>query len=166
MVKAVGAVAILLGAGGIGLAFGNEAREEIRHLEEIHRMTGFLSGEISCCNALLRDAAMNASERLQVPYSTFLQALGDEISQKSGEGFSSIWKRLTADSFRKSAWKKAEQEEYERLGEHLGYLNQSMQVSILEQYRTRLSEKIAERRKKLSEKVKLYNCWELQADYF
>ncbi len=166
MVRLVGAIAILTGSVGIGWSMANEAREEIRHLEEILQMTGFLSGEISCYNALLCDGAENASHHLQSPYSDFLRKVSDEINRKSGECFSDIWSRMTDESFLTCIWKKEEWESFRKLGEHLGYLNQTMQISMIDQYRTELEERIRKKRKSLDGKIKLYNSLGLMGGLF
>lgn len=156
MLKMLGLGLIIGACSAIGMSMGRDLKRRVAQLQELRRMTGMLQGEIQYAKSPLSEAFRHAAARLKEPFSAFLRHTAEDMEQFSGEPFSEIFARNAGEELKDSGLLKEDLEQLCGFGEHLGYLDQQMQLRTIDLYRMQISETCEQAAEELKNKEKVY----------
>lgn len=156
MLKWVG-IGLMIGAcSAIGLSMGQDLKKRVTQLQELRRMTGMLQGEIQYAKSPLAEAFRHVAGRIREPFSDFLRHTAEDMEEFSGESFSEIFSRNAEEDLKGSGLLREDMEQLRGFGEHLGYLDQEMQLRTINLYRTQLMETCETASEEFKNKEKVY----------
>lgn len=171
--KWMGACLVTLGCSGLGQHMARQWRLRLRWLEQIRQMIYFLKGEILYGHTALGEALKRVGERCrkaegegglkEMPL--FFLSVAERIEQQKGESFSAIWKEET-EKILNSPLKEEDISSLKSLGDHLGYLDLTMQERTLLLYLEQLDGQIAYLKQNTKERTKLYTSLGIMGGLF
>ena len=91
MLKAVGALLVVLSCGAMGYGKSLSYTKRQRELEEIQKMLYFLLGEITYRREALPEAMVRVADKIRPPLSDFLREVSRAAKEYQGERFSKIF---------------------------------------------------------------------------
>ncbi len=159
----MGACLVTLGCTGLGRHLARQWRLRLRWLEQLRQMIYFLKGEILYGHTPLGTALKQVGERCEraegekglCGLPRFFCEVARRIGMQEGELFADIWKEELA-RLKDSPLKEEDLAGLKSLGDHLGYLDLTMQERNLLLYLEQLDGQIEYLRMHLKEKTKLY----------
>ena len=160
--KWLGMTLIFFASTAMGWEKGSALGRREQHLEELLQMLLLLKGEIRFGRTTLREACLDAAERMPGCCGTFLRELGEVFSGKrSGEAFSTMkpgeaFLTCAERAFAGTGLSEEELAPLLLLGRHLGYLDTQMQLKQLELCEEEIRQSLFRIRKDLPQKQKLY----------
>lgn len=155
MQKLLGILLILVSCTGLGLGQSLALSKRLQGLETLLRMTILIKGEIRFAGVSLADAFEGAAARLSGACGDFLKSVSQELKEKNGKSFASIFRECAAAYLDGLGLKKEEQRLLFSLGDYLGYLDLEMQMKQLTIYEEELSKLMEELRRELPQKKKV-----------
>ncbi len=156
MLKAVGAVMILISAAGIGASLSGDLKRHYMELRILKQLFYMLRGEIKYTRTPLPEAFAHISTRLPEPFCTFLQRTAQEMENLGGRAFEELWREQIRRELSRTHLTREEKERLGDLGEVLGYLDFEMQLSSIELYLEQLELGIRNSQETIAPKQKLY----------
>ncbi len=142
MLKAAGLVLIFLACLGTGIARGQRLGQRIRQLRQLMRLAEFLKGEIAFARTTLPDAFLQIAGKLESPMDGFCRQLAGQMREKKGEEFSVLlWESMEA-AWKNTCLEKEDVDEFYQAARNLGYLDQGMQIHLLERYLKEMEQKL------------------------
>lgn len=156
MLKTAGIFLIIFAGTGLGFCKSMELTRRERALKEILRMVILLKGEIRYGCASLSDAFTGAAGKMAGDYRAFLIYTAKAMGNGTGKPFGEIFRECAEEYLRGLGLGQEEREQLFSLGEHLGYLDISMQMKQLTLYEEELSEHIRTLQEKIPGKKKVY----------
>lgn len=151
--KAMGAVLILAGASGYGVALASGYKERLGELEQLRQMIIMLKGQILYANAPLGEALDTIGRRSKGSLADFFCRVAKRIETQQGETFCQIWKEEAKNL---EGMDKGDKSSLMELGEHLGFMDRDMQERTLLLYLEQLEQRIENMRAHKQEKCRLY----------
>ena len=134
MLKAVGALLVVLSCGAMGYGKSLSYTKRQRELEEIQKMLYFLLGEITYRREALPEAMVRVADKIRPPLSDFLREVSRAAKEYQGERFSKIFSQKAEKYLKETSLMKTDLEEFIRLGEDLGYMDITMQENTINLY--------------------------------
>lgn len=131
MLKAVGALLVVLSCGAMGYGKSLSYTKRQRELEEIQKMLYFLLGEITYRREALPEAMVRVADKIRPPLSDFLREVSRAAKEYQGERFSKIFSQKAEKYLKETSLTKTDLEEFIRLGEDLGYMDITMQENTI-----------------------------------
>lgn len=110
--------------------------EEIQILQLIIRC---LTGEISFAKSTLPEALFKISEKVESPFREYLQSVGEQLKNQTGETLEQILREHAESVQRKTGLCVEDWEIFLQTLGHLGYLDKNMQIQFLENGRSELA---------------------------
>lgn len=157
MRKIIGSVLIFLASTGIGMAKATELQQYVKELESLRQLFLMLQSEISYTKATLGEAFLHMARKQNGILKIWLIKLSEALEEKSGMSFSELWNASIVDSFQKSHLKKEDMQELMNLGMQMGYLDENMQLGVINLYLEQLELTIQRTREELLPKKRLYH---------
>ncbi len=161
--KWIGACLVTLGCTGLGQHMARQWRQRLRWLEQLRQMIYFLKGEILYGHTALGEALERVGERCRraegdrglTRLPLFFLSVAERIRRQEGEAFCDIWKEELS-GLEECPLKEEDLSGLKNLGDHLGYLDLTMQERNLLLYLEQLDGQIEYLRMHLKERTKLY----------
>jgi stage III sporulation protein AB len=154
MFRLIGCICVLTGMGGYGICLAADYEKHLQALTKLEEIVTVLIGYISYERDTLIEALKNCSERIEGTGQIFLQRIVARMEEKAGDSIAEVWQEESA------IWKdELEKEDCEKFGKlftQSGYLERSMQLRLLENYREAVKEKIIEQTEKKEGKLRIY----------
>lgn len=148
---------ILTGIGAmIGFSKAGELNERVRMLQGLKKMINFLQGELRFHRAALSEAFENVGERMEAPFSGFLQRMAHQIEAKELGDFEKVWEENAGQLLAAEGFRSEDEMLLDLLKSGLGYLDLAMQTETLNLAMIRTEEAIAEAKEESKTKGKLY----------
>ena len=166
MLKAVGALLVVLSCGAMGYGKSLSYTKRQRELEEIQKMLYFLLGEITYRREALPEAMVRVADKIRPPLSDFLREVSRAAKEYQGERFSKIFSQKAEKYLKETSLMKTDLEEFIRLGEDLGYMDITMQENTINLYLETLRGEIARTDKEAPAKKKMYQALGVLAGIF
>lgn len=166
MLKFIGLIIIMISGAGLGFSGSRALSEGLRAREMLLRMVILLKGEIRYGNASLIDAMTGAAVKLPGIYGSFLRKTAKELEMRGGSSPGEIFRRNAESYFREIKLPEEEKEKLYSLGEHLGYLDLTMQMKQLELFEKDVEESIEIRKRELPEQKKVYRSLGILFGFF
>ena len=94
MLKAAGALLVILSCTAMGYGKSLNYSKRLRELEEIQKMVYFLLGEITYRREALPEAMVRVADKVRPPLSKFLREVSKAAKEYQGERFSRIFSLL------------------------------------------------------------------------
>ena len=155
MQKLLGILLILVSSTGLGMGQSLALSRRLKSLEALLRMTVLIKGEIRFAGVSLADAFEGAAARSPGACGEFLRSVSQQLKEKNGKKFASIFRECAMAHLDGLGLKKEEQRLLFSRGDHLGYLDLEMQMKQLTIYEEELSRLMEELRRELPEKKKV-----------
>ena len=155
MQKVMGILLILISCVVLGMGQSLALSKRLHGLEALLRMTVLIKGELRFAGVSLADAFDGASARMGGACGEFLRSVSQELKEKNGKNFASIFRECAVVHLDGLGLKKEEKRLLFSLGDHLGYLDLEMQMKQLTIYEEELSRLMEELRRELPEKKKV-----------
>lgn len=156
MLKTVGIICIITAGTGLGFSRSFALTEREKNLKMILRMVILLKGEIRYGNSSLHDSFAMAAEKMPGKFGEFLKETSVRMTNSPGLRFGQIFRQCALEKLQHLFLEKEEEEALLSLGEHLGYLDLSMQLKQLELFEKDLGFWIGNLQTDIQEKKKLY----------
>lgn len=159
LLKYLGAALILISSPGLGMYLAGQWKERLRLLEKLRQMIYFLKGEITYSHAPLAEALERVGRRGGGPLGDMFVRASERICTQEGESLQEIWSgetRTMAAGAKNLPLTRADLEQFNALGEHLGYLDVDMQERTLLLYLEQLDLSIEYLQAHRQEKCRLY----------
>ena len=132
--KILGSILVTLSCGALGVGKAEQWKDHRKMLEQIRKMIFLLKGEILYAHAPLGEALEHVGRKSEgLPARIFCQA-AKRIGEQDGELFYDLWKEAIDDHRKELLLTEKECQEFQALGEHLGYLDLDMQERTIELY--------------------------------
>ena len=166
MLKAVGALLVVLSCGAMGYGKSLSYTKRQRELEEIQKMLYFLLGEITYRREALPEAMVRVADKIRPPLSDFLREVSRAAKEYQGERFSKIFSQKAEKYLKETSLTKTDLEEFIRLGEDLGYMDITMQENTINLYLEELKGEILKTEKEGPARKTMYQALGLMAGMF
>ena len=166
MLKAAGALLVILSCTAMGYGKSLNYSKRLRELEEIQKMVYFLLGEITYRREALPEAMVRVADKIRPPLSQFLREVSKAAKEYQGERFSRIFALKAREYLKDTSLTKGDLEELVRLGEDLGYMDITMQENTINLYLEELKGEISQTRQEAPARKKLYQALGLMAGMF
>lgn len=171
--KWIGGCLVTLGCTGFGHYMAQQWKQRLKWLEQLRQMIYFLKGEILYGHTALGPALERVGERIKkaegekglASLPLFFLAVAKGIRQQEGELFSDIWKK-ELEQLEGTPLKEEDISSLKSLGDHLGYLDLTMQERNLLLYLEQLDSQITYLRMHLKERTKLYTSLGIMGGLF
>src|SRR5699024_268653 len=163
MLKAVGALLVVLSCGAMGYGKSLSYTKRQRELEEIQKMLYFLLGEITYRREALPEAMVRVADKIRPPLSDFLREVSRAAKEYQGERFSKIFSQKAEKYLKETSLMKTDLEEFIRLGEDLGYMDITMQENTINLYLEEMKGEIRKTEKEGPARKKMYQALGLMA---
>ena len=169
----IGAGLVVLSCTSLGFQTAWQWRMRLRWLEQLRQMIYFLKGEILYGHTALNEALDRVGQRcLQAEgerglrkLPLFFLSVAGRIDRQEGEAFCQIW-REEMEALKISPLTEEDKKALKNLGDHLGYLDLTMQERNLLLYLEQLDEQIGYLRCYLKERTKLYTSLGIMGGLF
>lgn len=166
MLKAAGALLVILSCGAMGYGKSLNYSKRLRELEEIQKMVYFLLGEITYRREALPEAMLRVADKSRPPLSRFLLEVSKAAKAYQGERFSRIFALKAREHLKDTSLTKEDLEGFSRLGEDLGYMDITMQENTINLYLEELKREISRTRQEAPARKKLYQALGIMAGMF
>lgn len=127
MLKAIGAILILLSSSTAGYYFSMVDRFRIEELRQMRRALTILKGEISFSSAPLAEAFKEAAERVGGATALIFEEYAQNLAKKRGGSASHIWKEVLEQTGKDTYFDKEDLDAFLSFGRALGYLDRDQQ---------------------------------------
>ena len=90
-IKIIGAICVMTGCGGAGLAMGVSWKRRYVQLGQMQRSLRMLHGEIRYTGAELPEAIDQIALRQEKPFSDFYHGLSEQMRRMDGQSLKTLW---------------------------------------------------------------------------
>lgn len=142
MSKFFGAVLLFFSCCGFGFWKSQKCEGRVCQLRELIRIAEFLKGEIAFARTTLPEAMERIGGKVKAPFSDFLHELAEHMNAYSGKDFSSLLQEMIDIHLNETSLEAEDREVFYQMACNLGYLDQKMQIHLLERYIREEEEKI------------------------
>ena len=156
MVRLAGAMLLIAGSTGMGFKAASRWREQLFLLETLRKMIHMLKGEILYANAPLEEAFAQVGKRNQGELGELFVRVSGRIESRQGEPFYELWQEEVEQLGTEISIFSEERKQLKQFGEHLGYLDSTMQERTILLYLEQLDLSISYFREHRREKERLY----------
>ena len=147
-IKIIGAICVMTGCGGAGLAMGVSWKRRYVQLGQMQRSLRMLHGEIRYTGAELPEAIDQIALRQEKPFSDFYHGLSEQMRRMDGQSLKTLWQTETEKCLNNT------------------YLDRQMQLSSLEACMAQIEDNQNMIRKNMKEKQKLSVALGLLSGFF
>lgn len=166
MLKIIGMICIICSTSGIGFLKGHELIHRLEQLRCLQKFILMLRGEIQYVQTPLPEALYQISRKVETPIKEFLDNVSKELEIKRGQGMRETWEKRMKLDLQNTFLLGEDLEEFQKLGNQLGYLDKEMQVGTLNLYLEQLEVKIKRLDDSVQGSVKLYRSLGMLAGAF
>lgn len=166
MIRYLGAAFVLLATTGLGWSMSNDLKSHLHDLRYLKQVMVLLRGEIRYMKTPLGEAFFSVGERLKEPYQSFFRYLSKEIEELSGKSFPEIWSEGVEKELLALKLTKSEKSQLKRIGENLGFMDQAMQLSVIDLYTEQLEGEIHSAEETIGNKTRIYQCLGIMGGIF
>lgn len=155
MLKWIGIGCIVLSCILLGFLKAQDLGSRVASLKTLHWCCLMMSGEIRCQQPTLPELFCRIGKQISKKYGIIFIEIAEELKRKGGQNFSEIWDRIWKVHQKELCLKEEDYCLIQSLGTSLGYLDRKMQLSTLEYFLERLSQRMedAETEKRSGQKV-------------
>lgn len=157
MLKEAGVILIIVGTTGVGYYYGTMIRMRLENLKELRKSMLLLQGEIRYGKTPIPEAFCAIAERSEKEFQQFFSNMGKALFSFSEGTLFEVWKKGIDKDLGEISLTKEDKKMLEKLGEQLGYLDQTMQINSIELYLTQVNQVIEEIGQSIGEKTRLYH---------
>lgn len=93
MLKVLGAVLVILGSTGFGLAYREDLRQTLHHTRCLFMIFELIKSEIAYSKATLPEACRMAGEKMEEPFKSYLSGICEIMRTNKGLPFDRVWKQ-------------------------------------------------------------------------
>ncbi len=156
MLKAFGAVLVLVSCGAAGIFWAEEKKRRLQSLHKLQQFFMALQGEIRYGGTPLKEAIEIAGggQGRGSLYFVFSE-IASRMEKREEGSFSKLWKEEFQKGAKGAALQNRDLERIFRVGESLGLLDRETQLNSLEHYLSEISCDIGQEEKAIGEKVRL-----------
>lgn len=154
--RLVGAALVLISCSGLGFSKASEWNARLKAAECLRKMLFLLKGEIVYGGSPLTEALERTGRKGGGEIGSLFQRVSLRLSEQSGEPFYTIWQEEIDTLPANAHLSKEDRQELKEFGEHLGYLDRTMQERTILLYLEQLDITIEDLRKHRQEKNRLY----------
>ena len=155
MLRLLGSICLVMGSVGVGWSWRGRFKTELAQLYEIRQIMKMFQSEITYSHMPLQEACRRISGQVGEPYrGAFLRIHGQMLLNK-GEDFGRIWKYHIKECMEHLAVRGEEKRILYDFGESVGFMDDRMQVEILEQLIYKLELAIDRQEKELANKSRV-----------
>jgi len=165
-IKIIGAICVMTGCGGAGLAMGVSWKRRYVQLGQMQRSLRMLHGEIRYTGAELPEAIDQIALRQEKPFSDFYHGLSEQMRRMNGQSLKTLWQTEIEKCLNNTYLTKEDKQIFLESGSQLGYLDRQMQLSSLEACMAQIEDNQNMIRKNMKEKQKLSVALGLLSGFF
>lgn len=158
MIKAIGAVMVILAGSGWGMLQATKIEECYRQMRYLRKLIFRIRSEIRYSRRVLPEAFLSVGSEAQEPYKMWLLSLYERLENRQGTSLSGIWEEETRTHLPVIGIPQDMLESLIRLGGELGTIDIEMQVRTLDLYLEQMEQKMEDMRTEQKEKIRLYQC--------
>lgn len=158
MLKLIGCVLIIFASSGMGYLKGMELKKHLVEVEKMRQMFLMLRSEIRHIKSPLPEAFRHIGKRMGGVYESWLLDLSEQLIRKSGVTFMELWSNSIEKHWKGGNLKEGDMEKLKAAGEHMGYLDEEMQVGTIDLYVEQLEQEIQRLQNEFAVEKKLYHC--------
>lgn len=155
MLRIIGALLIICGSTGLGLAYRSELYEGLRHMRLLRQMLEMIMSEIRYNKATLPECCRQVGKRMEEPYAGVLLDIYGILQEQSGGGFCECWQQEMGKCLAQIPI--SDREARMVLGfASCGALNDhDMQIRAIEQYRDMIADAVKKREEVLQQQGRM-----------
>ncbi len=153
--KIIGSILVIVSSSALGVWKAEQWKEHRKVLEQIRKMILLLRGEILYVHAPLEEAFQHVGRKSEGMLAEIFCQTAERIRKQEGELFYDLWKETVGGYRKEIPLTEKEFEEFQALGEHLGYLDLGMQERTIELYLEQLATTIDSYREQERQRTKL-----------
>ena len=165
-IKIIGAICVMTGCCGAGLAMGVSWKRRYVQLGQMQRSLRMLHGEIRYTGAELPEAIDQIALRQEKPFSDFYHGLSEQMRRMDGQSLKTLWQTEIEKCLNNTYLTKEDKQIFLESGSQLGYLDRQMQLSSLEACMAQIEDNQNMIRKNMKEKQKLSVALGLLSGFF
>lgn len=162
VLKAAGAVCVLCGCAGMGMAMCTGLNRRLLALQELQQLVMKMAGEIRCMAEPLPQVLEHISHSAGPVYREFFTDVCTMLRDGHGRTFCVVWEQNVDRHFKGGVLKPSDTRLIRELGAMLGSHDGKMQLSVLELFAGRVQAAIDELSKNLEGQKRVYgSLWVL-----
>lgn len=155
MLRLLGSICLLIGSTGVGWSWRDRFKKELAQLYEIRQIMKMFQSEITYSHVPLQEACRRIGGQVKEPYRETLLQIHGQMLKNSGEDFGSIWRGQIENCMQHLTVGREEQRILYEFGECVGFMDERMQVEVLEQLIDKLQLAIDRQEKELANKCRV-----------
>ena len=156
LLRIIGALAVMVGCGGLGLYFSAREGFRVQELQEFKKALLILSSEIEYMRTPLAAACANIAQRTDLTVKNLFKGFADLITSSEGESAYQMWMTSMEGIKGKSFMAEEDLTVMEGFGKTLGYLDKEMQKNAIDYAVNYIDEKSTELLTQSSKNKRMY----------
>ena len=162
--KWFGFLLVLFGTGGVGLSMVGEYTLRIRILGQVRDMIHYINDLVLYEYASLPEAFARVANRMDAPFSVFLEKVAGQMEEFSGEDISFLWENNA--KMLKDVMNKKDYLEFQQCMRQTGFSDVKGQSQTLKSYEQRLELLLHRLAEQKEEKCRLYQTLGIMSGVF
>lgn len=155
MLRLLGSICLLIGSVGVGWSWRERFKTELTQLYEMRQMFKMFQSEIIYSHVPLHEACRRIAGQVKMPYRDALVKIHENMLKNNGEAFGGIWQREMDVCMKQLTVRGEERRILYDFGESVGFMDERMQVEILEQLIYKLELAIDRKEKELANRCRV-----------
>lgn len=155
MLKIAGFIFLIAGSTGYGCCLIAYKRRQISEIRSFVYLFQLLKSAISYRKEILPDACRHASEKLEGHLSEMMLNIYMDMSRDMHQTFRDAWIRNGTRYFKLSDITKKQKDYLLKFPSYIGFSDEKMQITVIEDYIVQLDSQISEMDKRLEEQKKV-----------
>lgn len=155
MLRLLGGICLLTGSVGMGWSWREYLKQEVAQLYEMRQIMKMFQSEITYSHVPLQEACRRISGQVREPYKEAFLKIHEHMLRNNGEKFEEIWKEQIKVCMQQLAVRGEEKRFLYEFGTNVGFMDERMQVEVLEQLMDKLQLAIDRQERELANKCRV-----------
>lgn len=155
MLKLLGAVLVILGSTGFGLAYREDLRQTLYNTRSLAMILELMKSEIAYSKATLPEACRMAGEKMEDPFKSYLLGICEIMRTNKGLPFDKVWKQEMGKCMKSLLLGEGDKELFLQFSDSTGYADNRMQLLALEKYSDLFAQSVKKQEESMENKARV-----------
>lgn len=156
MIRLAGGLLVAAAMSLLGFGAARSLEAEYLQLEKIRQILVMIQSEMQYGRSFLAEAFLTVSDTQEEPYAGWLRTMYEKMCSKKTGSLSLIWEEAARSSLKELVLHEREKKRLYDLGRYLGQADLKGQIRHMDMYIRHLEEEMADRRRSMQTRKKLY----------
>lgn len=155
MLKVLGAVLVILGSTGFGLAYRDDLRQTLHYTRCLSMILEHIKSEIAYSKSTLPEACRMTGEKMEEPFKSCLFGICEIMRTNKGLPFDKVWKQEMGKCLKLLPIEKRDRETFLQFSDSTGYADKRMQLLALEKYSDLFAQSVKKQEESMENKARV-----------